>query len=190
MDQSGKKQNEPMVIEDEYPQKPVPQVEKVDYSGAHEKTDPKEIALVKKLDRWIMASSFPSLYSAGGVMRLQPRLTKTEQQPMLWSMYWLNYLDRNAIALARLNDLEEDLNLTSTRMLPAAFTIFIKFAKNNTKIISLRVSNLCLYSIRWLHHWSGPVQHVSHPHSPESLHGRYPDAPPISPIPLTYLNRE
>jgi hypothetical protein len=63
---------------------------KTDYSGAAEKTDPKEIALVKKLDRWIM--------------------------PMLWSMYWLNYLDRNAIALARLNDLEEDLNLDSTRM--------------------------------------------------------------------------
>lgn len=36
--------------------KPVPQVDKVDYSGAHEKTDPKEIALVKKLDRWIMVS--------------------------------------------------------------------------------------------------------------------------------------
>lgn len=34
---------------------------------------------------------------------------------MLWSMYWLNYLDRNAIALARLNDLEDDLNLTDTR---------------------------------------------------------------------------
>lgn len=40
-----------------------PIVEKTDYSGAHEKTDPREIALVKKLDRWIM--------------------------PMLWSMYWL-----------------------------------------------------------------------------------------------------
>lgn len=26
----------------------------LDYSGAHEKTDPREIALVKKLDRWIM----------------------------------------------------------------------------------------------------------------------------------------
>lgn len=25
-----------------------------DYSGAHAKTDPREIALVKKLDRWIM----------------------------------------------------------------------------------------------------------------------------------------
>lgn len=36
-------------------------------------------------------------------------------QPMLWSMYWLNYLDRNAIALARLNTLEEDLNLSGTR---------------------------------------------------------------------------
>ena len=37
-------------------QKVVPTVEKTDYSGAHEKTDPKEIALVKKLDRWIMVS--------------------------------------------------------------------------------------------------------------------------------------
>ena len=37
-------------------EKPVPTVERVDYSGAHEKTDPKEIALVKKLDRWIMVS--------------------------------------------------------------------------------------------------------------------------------------
>jgi hypothetical protein len=27
---------------------------KIDYSGAHEKIDPKEIALVRKLDRWIM----------------------------------------------------------------------------------------------------------------------------------------
>ncbi|KAK6338644.1 hypothetical protein TWF696_009455 [Orbilia brochopaga] len=61
----------------------------VDYSGAREKTDPVEIALVRKLDRWIM--------------------------PMLWSMYWLNYLDRNAIALSRLNKLEKDLNLNSTQ---------------------------------------------------------------------------
>jgi hypothetical protein len=62
---------------------------KTDYSGAREKTDPAEIALVKKLDRWIM--------------------------PMLWSMYWLNYLDRNAIALARLNRLEKELNLQGSR---------------------------------------------------------------------------
>ncbi|KAM0237903.1 hypothetical protein ACHAP5_008801 [Fusarium lateritium] len=60
-----------------------------DYSGAHEKTDPREIALVRKLDKWIM--------------------------PILWLMYWLNYLDRNAIALARLNGIEKDLNLTGSQ---------------------------------------------------------------------------
>ncbi|KAF2176584.1 pantothenate transporter liz1 [Zopfia rhizophila CBS 207.26] len=81
--------------------KQVPVVEKQDYSGAHEKTDPREIALVKKLDRWIM--------------------------PMLWSMYWLNYLDRNAIALARLNDLEEDLNLTSTQYQTCVSILFVGY---------------------------------------------------------------
>lgn len=35
-------------------EKPVPQYTSTDYSGAHEKTDPKEIALVRKLDKWIM----------------------------------------------------------------------------------------------------------------------------------------
>ena len=40
--------------------------ENFDYSGATAKTDPKEIALVRKLDWWIM--------------------------PILWLMYWLNYL--------------------------------------------------------------------------------------------------
>lgn len=81
--------------------KPIPTVEKTDYSGAHEKTDPREIALVKKLDRWIM--------------------------PMLWSMYWLNYLDRNAIALARLNDLEEDLNLSSTQYQTCVSILFVGY---------------------------------------------------------------
>lgn len=52
-------------------EKPIPAVQSVDYSGAHEKTDPREIALVKKLDRWIM--------------------------PMLWSMYWLNYVSTTKI---------------------------------------------------------------------------------------------
>ncbi|KAM3548476.1 hypothetical protein ARSEF4850_009389 [Beauveria asiatica] len=92
MAQPAKQQNEPMVVEEEYSQKPVPQVEKVDYSGAHEKTDPKEIAL-----------------------------------PMLWSMYWLNYLDRNAIALARLNDLEDDLNLTSTQYQTCVSILFVGY---------------------------------------------------------------
>ena len=48
---------------------------RVDYAGAHAKIDPAEIKLVRKLDLWII--------------------------PTLWLMYWLNFLDRNAIALAR-----------------------------------------------------------------------------------------
>lgn len=40
--------------------------QRLDYSGAHEKVDAREIALVRKLDWWIM--------------------------PILWGMYWLNYL--------------------------------------------------------------------------------------------------
>lgn len=59
---------------DELVAAPVDEVEEVlkanaytrDYSGAQAKTDPREIALVRKLDLWIM--------------------------PILWAMYWLNYL--------------------------------------------------------------------------------------------------
>ncbi|QGI65184.1 hypothetical protein CEK26_009135 [Fusarium fujikuroi] len=92
---------EPQIFQNEYPEKAIPRVDKIDYSGAHEKTDPKEIALVKKLDRWMM--------------------------PMLWSMYWLNYLDRNAIALARLNDLEEDLNLKGTEYQTCVSILFVGY---------------------------------------------------------------
>lgn len=61
---------------------------KVDYAGASEKTDPREIALVKNLDWRIM--------------------------PMIWIMYFLNYIDRNAITMARLNYIERDLRLVGT----------------------------------------------------------------------------
>ncbi|KAM0326710.1 hypothetical protein ACHAQA_006583 [Verticillium albo-atrum] len=72
-----------------------------DYSGAREKTDPREIALVRKLDWWIM--------------------------PILWLMYWLNYLDRNAIALAKLNTLEEDLNLTGSQYQTCVSILFVGY---------------------------------------------------------------
>lgn len=38
------------------PEKPQAPAARQDYSGAAEKTDPVEIALVRKLDRWIMVS--------------------------------------------------------------------------------------------------------------------------------------
>lgn len=77
------------------------QPKNVDYSGAIKKTDPAEIQLVRKLDLWIM--------------------------PTLWLMYWLNYLDRNAIALARLNDLEEDLNLSSSQYQTCVSILFVGY---------------------------------------------------------------
>ncbi|KAH8728074.1 major facilitator superfamily domain-containing protein [Phaeosphaeriaceae sp. PMI808] len=64
-------------------------IEGADYSGAVSKTDPAEIALVRKLDSRIM--------------------------PSLFCMYFLNKLDQNAIANARLNDLEKDLGLVKSQ---------------------------------------------------------------------------
>ncbi|KAL1874749.1 hypothetical protein VTK73DRAFT_226 [Phialemonium thermophilum] len=72
-----------------------------DYSGAVAKTDPAEIALVKKLDRRIM--------------------------PMLCAMYFLNYLDRTAITSARLNNLEEDLNLTGSQYSTCISLLFVGY---------------------------------------------------------------
>ncbi|KAF5524818.1 MFS transporter prlL [Colletotrichum aenigma] len=72
-----------------------------DYSGAAEKTDPVEIALVRKLDRRIM--------------------------PILWAMYFLNYLDRNALPQARLNTLEEDLSLKGVEYNTAISILFVGY---------------------------------------------------------------
>lgn len=91
-------------------------VAKLDYSGAAAKTDPKEIKLVRKLDLWIM--------------------------PMLWIMYWLNYLDRNAITLAKLNTLEEDTNITSTQYLTCVSILFVGY------IVAQVPSNMLITRVR------------------------------------------
>lgn len=74
---------------------------KADYSGFAQKSDPAEIKLVRKMDIRIMLS--------------------------LWSMYWLNYLDRNAIALARLSSLEDDLGLTDTQYQTCVSILFVGY---------------------------------------------------------------
>jgi hypothetical protein len=53
---------------------------------------------------------------------------------MLWSMYWLNYLDRNAIALARLDDLEEDLNLSSTQYQTCVSILFVGYLLGQSEL--------------------------------------------------------
>lgn len=42
-------------------------------------------------------------------------------------MYWLNYLDRNAITLARLNGLEEDLKLEAYEYNTAISILFVGY---------------------------------------------------------------
>lgn len=65
-------------------------------------------------------------------------------------MFWLNYLDRNAIALARLNDLEEDLNLKSTEYQTCVSILFVGY------LIGQIPSNMILTRVRpsyWLSFW-------------------------------------
>jgi len=71
------------------------------YDGFKQKTDPKEIKLVRKLDRYIVTS--------------------------LWAMYWMNYLDRNAIALARLSSIESDLGMNDTQYQTAVSILFVGY---------------------------------------------------------------
>lgn len=73
----------------------------VDYSGSHAKIDPAEIKLVKKLDIWIL--------------------------PILWLMYWLNFLDRNAITIARLDGLEKELKLTGIQYQTCISLLFVGY---------------------------------------------------------------
>lgn len=61
-----------------------------DYSGAAEKTDPVEIALVRKLDRRIMVSL---------ISQLSDDLALTFCKPILWAMYFLNYVCRSSCAV-------------------------------------------------------------------------------------------
>ncbi|KAI6778148.1 uncharacterized protein J7T54_007194 [Emericellopsis cladophorae] len=75
--------------------------EAVDQFGAHKKTDPKEIALVKKLDRYML--------------------------PILWLMYFFNFLDRNAMINGRLNNLETDLGLVGSQYNTCVSILFVGY---------------------------------------------------------------
>lgn len=76
-------------------------LENADYTGAEAKTDPAEIALVRKIDWRLM--------------------------PTLCIMYFLNYVDRNAIAQARLNNLEDDLGMSGVQFNTAVSILFVGY---------------------------------------------------------------
>ncbi|GJC85507.1 putative transporter C1683.12 [Colletotrichum liriopes] len=83
------------------PDKPAAKSGKVDEFGAHTKTDPKEIALVKKIDWYIL--------------------------PILWVMYFLNFLDRNAMINGKLNSLSKDLKLKGTEYNTCVSILFVGY---------------------------------------------------------------
>ncbi|KAF4872354.1 putative transporter [Colletotrichum siamense] len=87
-----------------------------DHTGTRHKTNPDEIRLVRSID-WKM-------------------------MPILWLMYWLNYLDRNAITVARLDSLEQDLNLTSTQYQSCVSILFVGY------ILGQIPSNMLLTRVR------------------------------------------
>ncbi|KAF7554814.1 hypothetical protein G7Z17_g2669 [Cylindrodendrum hubeiense] len=92
-----------------------------DYSGAAGKTDPAEIALVKKLDRMIM--------------------------PIIWAMYFLNYLDRNALPQARLNTLEKDLNLKGVEYNTAISILFVGYLLMQICMIGWAAISACTATV-------------------------------------------
>ena len=60
----------------------------------------------------------------------------------LWLMYWLNYLDRNAIALAKLNGIQEDLNLSGSQYQTCVSILFVGY------ILGQIPSNMLLTRVR------------------------------------------
>ncbi|KAL4929302.1 major facilitator superfamily domain-containing protein [Aspergillus undulatus] len=89
---------------------------RTDYTGASAKTDPAEIRLVRKVDFIMM--------------------------PVLWLMYWFNYLDRNAITVARLDDLEAELGLSDTQYQTCVSILFVGY------ILGQIPSNMLLTRLR------------------------------------------
>ncbi|KAF2753133.1 MFS transporter [Pseudovirgaria hyperparasitica] len=103
--------------------------QKGDYAGALAKTNPIEIKLVRKLDYMIM--------------------------PCLCIMYFLNYIDRNAIAQARLNGLEDDLGMSGSQFNTTVSILFVGYVltqvPSNMLITRIRPS---IYMSAWMLIWA------------------------------------
>ncbi|RMJ11856.1 hypothetical protein CDV36_008496 [Fusarium kuroshium] len=104
-------------------------VEHHDKFGSHAKTDPEEIALVKKLDMYLM--------------------------PILWIMYFLNFLDRNAIVNGKLNGLDKDLGMVGSQYNTCVSIFFVGYITgmipSNVLITRIRPS---WYMSGWMMAWA------------------------------------
>ncbi|EEH47154.2 uncharacterized protein PADG_03252 [Paracoccidioides brasiliensis Pb18] len=101
-----------------------------DYAGAVAKTDPVEIRLVRKLDYRIM--------------------------PILVVMYFLNYIDRNTLAQARLDDVEKELGMEGEFQFNTTISIlFVGYVLMQipSNMLITRVSP-SMYMSSWMVVWS------------------------------------
>jgi hypothetical protein len=78
-----------------------PQYEELDRFGAALIKSPEEVALVKKLDLYMM--------------------------PILWLMYFLNFLDRNAIVNGKIDNMDKDLGLTGVQYNTCVSIFFVGY---------------------------------------------------------------
>ncbi|EEP77549.1 conserved hypothetical protein [Uncinocarpus reesii 1704] len=110
-------------------EKDIAQQKNRDYAGAAAKTDPKEIKLVRKLDRRIM--------------------------PTLFAMYFLNYVDRNTLAQARLNGLEKELGMHGTQFNTTISILFVGYVLTQvpSNMLITRVPP-SIYMSTWMVIWA------------------------------------
>jgi hypothetical protein len=115
---------------------------KLDEFGARSKTNPAEIALVKKLDRTILVSferpqdKTPSLTGTKTAPTmdhvlvghlLQPKDFCTAGNLTDYNYCSFNFLDRNALVNAKLNSLDEDLGLKGTEYNTLISILFVGY---------------------------------------------------------------
>ncbi|KAL7914430.1 MFS general substrate transporter [Trichoderma velutinum] len=100
-----------------------------DYAGGQAKSDPAEIRLVRKLDFRIM--------------------------PILWLMYFFNYVDRGAMSQAKLNGLETDLDMKGADFNTAVSVLTVGYVlmqiPSNMLLTRVRPS---VYLASWMIAWS------------------------------------
>lgn len=115
----------------------------VDYAGSSRKTDPAEIALVRKLDMCMMVSFQLTGHSSfRGTHLLRSCNINALQQPFLWILCFMNIFSRQAISVARLDSLEEDLGINDTQFSTAVSVHYASY------ILGQIPSNLLLTRVR------------------------------------------
>lgn len=115
---------------------------KVDEFGARSKTNPEEIALVKKLDRTILVSLLKNdghthshwlwKWIANVMDNVLVRLAQDDPIICAWmaliNVYFsFNFLDRNALVNAKLNSLDKDLGLKGTQYNTLISILFVGY---------------------------------------------------------------